>query len=84
MPEPRKAKRTAAKPSAPVRVKKSIIMSAEQARLLEVYAASLGRDQSDVISEALRPILQGFYWVLDRTKRAEPPVIQPDGLRAVG
>jgi hypothetical protein len=47
---------------APGRVKKSVILPAELARQLEVYAAASGRDQSDIVAEALRPVLAGFGW----------------------
>jgi len=63
-----KPKRPARKPAVKPAVKraersrKTISLDAELARRLAVYAASLGRDQSDIVAEALEPILRGFYW----------------------
>ena len=72
----RKPKRPGSKP--PGRVKKAITFPAELARLLEVYAASEGLDQSDVVVSALRPVLAGFYWAR-KGERDHAPTILPVG-----
>ena len=45
----------------PGRKRKTIALDADLARRLATYAAWHGRDQSDVVAEALEPILRGFY-----------------------
>jgi hypothetical protein len=66
---------------APGRVKKSVILSAELARQLEVYAAASGRDQSDVIADALRPVLAGFGWFTRSGQAGRPQTADPAGPR---
>lgn len=52
------------------RVKKTVMLRADMARMLAIYAASVGRDQSDVVSDALEPVLAGLY--LARKTSGEP------------
>lgn len=61
MSEPRKRRAAVPRGKAAARVKKSIVMDADLARRLAIYAAGAGRDESDVVTEALAPILQGVY-----------------------
>jgi hypothetical protein len=63
--------------SAPGRVKKTVILTAETARRLEVYAASLGLDQSDVVARSLEPMLQGFGWFTRGQSLAQTPAAGP-------
>lgn len=55
-------------------------MSADLARRLKTYAAWHGKDQSDVVAEALEPVLQGFY-AGQRGINDPPPLIEPAGPR---
>jgi hypothetical protein len=71
-------KAPAAKP--PGRVRKMIGLDADLARRLATYAAWHGRDQSDVVAEALGPILQGFY-AGQRSSQEPAPTIEPAGPR---
>lgn len=63
------------------RVKKTVILPAETARMLAIYAASLGQDQSAVVAEALQPVLAGYYLArkpcgsLTPTGPADPPAL---------
>ncbi len=73
-----RARATAKPPAAahrPGRRRKTICLDADLARRLAVYAATLDRDQSDIVAEALEPILRGFYW--GQRGVTELPVIEP-------
>ncbi len=76
----RPSRKPAVKPPAAAprtgRRRKTICLDADVARRLAVYAASLGRDQSDIVAEALEPMLRGFYWG-QRGVSDPPPVIEP-------
>jgi hypothetical protein len=68
---------------APAVKRLTVSMPAEQARLLAAYAAWHGRTESQVIAEALGPVLQGFYVATrsgriaaDPTADATPPELR--------
>lgn len=59
---------------APARCRKTITLPDEQARDLATYAAYHRRTESDVVSEALTPILKGRYYATRSAGRpGEPP-----------
>jgi len=78
MPVKKPRKSPAVKPAG--RCRKTIGLSADLARRLATYAAWHGRDQSDVVAEALEPVLQGFY-AGQRGISDPPPLIEPIGPR---
>lgn len=55
------------------RVKKTVILDAETARMLAVVAAFTGRDQSEIIAESLRPVLAGYYVARKGSGDPTPP-----------
>jgi len=59
----------------PGRTRKTIALDPDLARRLATYAAWHGRDQSDVVADALEPLLRGFY--AGQRGVSEPPVIEP-------
>lgn len=68
---------------APAYKRRTVSLPAEQDRLLAAYAAWHGRTESQVIAEALGPVLQGFYVATRAGKpAADPPAdATPPGLR---
>ena len=48
-------------PRAAGRVKKTFTLDAELARLLALLAAHSGRTESELVAEAVRPIVAGYY-----------------------
>jgi len=76
MARDKKRKRPEGSPSG--RVKKSVTLPAELARALEVYAASQGVEQSQIVARALEPVLAGFYWarkgsIAEKADQPQPP-----------
>lgn len=65
-----KAKRPGAKASG--RVKKSVILPAQLARQLAAAAAWDGRSESDLVAEALEPLLGGSYFTTRRESAPAP------------
>jgi hypothetical protein len=61
----------AGKPAA--RMRKTIALDMDLARRLATYAAWHSRDQSDVVSECLEPLLRGFYATHRATGADGPP-----------
>lgn len=56
---PKRSAKTSARPAG--RVKKNVLLPPELARQLGAYAAWHGRNESDIVAEALAPVLAGFY-----------------------
>ncbi|MGO8897969.1 MAG: hypothetical protein ACLQU5_06410 [Isosphaeraceae bacterium] len=67
-------KKTRQSPAArpPGRTRKTIGLDADLARRLATYAAWHSRDQSDVVAQAIEPLLRGFY-ATHRATGAEGP-----------
>ena len=59
MPSRKSARRPVVKAGG--RVKKTFSLDAELARLLALLAAHTGRSESDIVAEAIRPAVSGYY-----------------------
>jgi hypothetical protein len=64
----------------PGRTRKTISLDADLARRLATFAAWHGRNEQDVVAEALEPLLRGFY-AGQRGISDPPPLIEPIGPR---